>query len=69
MTNQIEEYLKTRWDIDRALEPAILEFLHMIHGESRVRVGKKGRGPPVARDRETTIIGQMNAYLLFLETW
>lgn len=62
-------YLKSRRYIDRALEPAVLEFLHRIRGEGRVCVGEEGRGPPVARDGETTIIRQMHAYLLLLETW
>jgi hypothetical protein len=62
-------YLESRRYIDRALEPAVLEFLHRIHGETRVCVGKEGRGPSLARDGEPTIIRQMHAYLLLLETW
>jgi hypothetical protein len=61
--------LETSWYIDCALEPAILYFFHRIHDKTRVCIGKKRRGPTVARDRESTIMGQMNAYLLFLETW
>jgi hypothetical protein len=62
-------YLKTRWYIDRALKSAVLEFFHRIHREGGICVGKERRRSPVARNCETTVIGQMHAYLLFLETW
>jgi hypothetical protein len=61
--------LKTRWYIDCALKSAILEFFHRIHGKGRVCVRKEWRRSPVARNREATITGQMDAYLLFFETW
>jgi hypothetical protein len=41
-------YLKTNWYSNCALESTILEFLHRIHGESRVSVGKERRGSPIA---------------------
>lgn len=62
-------YLKTRWYIDCALEPAVLEFFHGIHGETRVCVSEEGRRLTVAGDGETTIMGQMNTYLLLPKTW
>jgi hypothetical protein len=61
--------LETRWYTDCTLESAILYFFHRIHDKGGICVSKKGRGSTVARDRELTIMGQMNAYLLFLETW
>jgi hypothetical protein len=62
-------YLKPRWNTDCALELSVLEFFHRIHSESRVCVGEEGRGLTIARDRQTTIMSQMNAYLLFLKAW
>lgn len=61
--------LETSWYIDCALESAVLYIFHRIHHKAGVCISKKGRGPTVARDRESTIMRQVNAYILFLETW
>jgi hypothetical protein len=61
--------LETRRHVDCALESAVLYFFHRIHDKRRVCISEKWRGPTVARDRESTIMGQMDAYFLFLEAW
>jgi len=61
--------LETGWHTDCALEPPVLYFFHRIHDKRCVCIGQKWRGPTVARDRESAIMCQMDAYLLFLEAW
>jgi hypothetical protein len=62
-------YLKARRDINCTLKSTVLEFFHRKHGKSRIHISQQGRWLTVARDGETAIRSQMNAYLLFLETW
>lgn len=61
--------LKPCRHVDRALKSAVLEFFHGIDWKRRICVGQKWRRGSVTGDGETTIMSQMNAYILFLETW
>jgi len=62
-------YLETGRHIDCALKSAVLYFFQRIHDKRGVCISKKWRRSTAARDRESTIMGQMDAYLLFLEAW